>query len=62
MSITAFGRTTPAMFASRTPEAAEGPGPDHDGDADDTSVSPAQAPAVSQTAPSGMGTVVNTKA
>lgn len=62
MSITAVGHNMPAMFASRTPEAAEGPGPDHDGDADNNSVSPAQAPAVSQTAPSGMGTAVNIKA
>lgn len=61
MSITAVAHAAPAMFASRTPEAAEGPGPDHDGDADDKSVSPAQAPAVSPSAPGGMGAVVNIK-
>ncbi len=62
MSISAIALTAPMMPASRTPEATEGPGPDHDGDADDKSVSALQVPASSQTAPSGMGTVVNTRA
>jgi hypothetical protein len=62
MSISALASTAPAMHASRTPEAAEGPGPDHDGDADDKSVPASQPPAVSQTAPSGMGSIVNTRA
>jgi hypothetical protein len=62
MSISAVASAAPVMHASRTPEAVEGPGPDHDGDADDKSVSASQAPTVSQTTPNGMGTVVNTKA
>jgi hypothetical protein len=47
MGISAMASTAPAMHASRTPEAQEGPGPDHDGDADDKSVSAARPPAVS---------------
>ena len=62
MSISALASTAPAMVASRTPEAMEGPGPDHDGDADNKGVSALQAPANSQAAPNGMGAVVNTKA
>jgi len=62
MSISALAPTVPAMHASRTPEAVEGPGPDRDGDADDKGVSGSQAQAISKTSPSGMGSVVNTKA
>lgn len=62
MSISALAPTLAAMHASRTPEAVEGPGPDRDGDADDKGVSGSQAHAAPQTAPSGMGSVVNTKA
>jgi len=62
MSILAVASTAPPMVAPRTPEAKEGPGPDHDGDADDKGVSALQAPAISQAAPNGMGTVVNAKA
>lgn len=62
MSISAVASTAPAMHASRTPEAMEGPGPDHDGDADDKIVSASQTPSVSQTTPKNMGTVVNTRA
>ncbi len=62
MSISAVASAAPAIHASRPPEAMEGAGPDHDGDADDKSVSASQAGAMPQTAPRGMGTVVNTKA
>jgi hypothetical protein len=46
---------------SRTPEAKEGPGPDHDGDSDDKAVTAVTAPISSAKAP-GVGTVVDIKA
>ena len=54
----------PTMTAmpSRTPEAKEGPGPDHDGDADDKSVGAAGMSSVSPSAPPGMGALVDTQA
>jgi hypothetical protein len=54
----------PPMTAmpSRTPEAMEGPGPDHDGDSDDKSVGAAVGTGVAPSAPKGMGTVVDTRA
>ena len=60
MHILAATPTVHAMQISRTPEAMEGPGPDHDGDADDKGVSAASShpPA----APAGMGKSVNVTA
>ncbi len=52
MSVAAIGS---AHAAPITPEKAEGPGPDHDGDADDASV---KAPVQSAPAP-GTGKVVD---
>lgn len=62
MSITAVSSTVPLAFAQRVPEAMEGPGPDHDGDADDKSVSSVQTASIFPAVPQGMGSVVNTKA
>ena len=56
MSIAAISQPLPAPMV-RTPEAKEGPGPDHDGDADD-----AGKIAATPAAPPGMGTAVNTSA
>ena len=56
--------TTPATLPiSVTPnlEAKEGPGPDRDGDADDSSAV-ARTSAVAQSTPAGMGMSVNTAA
>jgi len=58
MSVTAIPTTMPA-HVSRTPEAKEGPGPDHDGDKDDKNVGVS---AITPAAPKGMGAVVNSKA
>jgi len=58
MSVTAIPTTMPAPV-SRTPEAKEGPGPDHDGDADDNNVG---ASAITPAAPKGMGAVVDSNA
>jgi hypothetical protein len=60
MHISAAAPMMHAMQISRAPEATEGPGPDHDGDADDKGVS-----AVSSqpsAAPAGMGKSVNVMA
>ncbi|MGE5165090.1 MAG: hypothetical protein ACM3IH_13840 [Sphingobacteriales bacterium] len=55
MSIAAIG---PAHTAPVSPERAEGPGPDHDGDADDVGLQPSI-----QAAPApGTGVVVDKKA
>lgn len=61
MSITAIASTVPAAHAQRIPEAMEGLGSDHDGDADDKGVS---APSVGNvsSAPPGMGAAVDTQA
>jgi len=59
MNIAALPSTMSAMQAMRTPEASEGPGPDHDGDADDKGV--ASSSGVSAAPPSGMGTAVDIK-
>jgi hypothetical protein len=56
MSVSAVGSPTTVPI---TPEKAEGPGPDHDGDADD--VGGAQAPVQAAPAP-GMGAIVDKSA
>ncbi len=58
MSISAL--TPTALPQIRTPEAKEGPGPDHDGDSDDKGI--AAANKSSTPAPYGTGGVVDTKA
>lgn len=58
MSVTAIPTIMPAPV-SRTPEAKEGPGPDHDGDADDKNVGVS---AITSAAPKGMGAAVDSKA
>jgi hypothetical protein len=58
MSVTAIPTTVPAPV-SRTPEANEGPGPDHDGNADNKNVS---ASAITPAAPRGLGAMVDSKA
>ena len=62
MSITAVSSAAPTAFAQRVPEAVEGPGPDHDGDADNKGVSGVQGSSISPAVPQGMGSAVNTKA
>jgi len=47
-----------ASSVARAPEAAEGPGPDHDGDSDDSSSVSSQGSVLSATAP-GVGAKVN---
>ncbi len=60
MSIAALPSTMAAMHTARAPEASEGPGPDHDGDADNSSV--ASTAGTSAAPPKGMGVSVDTKA
>jgi len=60
MNIAALPSTMSAQQPVRTPEASEGPGPDHDGDADDNGV--ASSTGVSASLPKGMGVSVDTKA
>jgi hypothetical protein len=60
MNIAALPSTMSAMPSMRTPEASEGPGPDHDGDADDKGAS--NASRVSAAPPAGMGNAVDIKA
>jgi len=62
MEITALSSQVAAMHTARTPETAEGPGPDHDGDADDKSVVNAQANGTSSLTPKWMGVKVDAKA
>ena len=57
MSIPAFSRVTAVTPIWQMTEAKEGPGPDHDRDADNECVG-APANCVSATAPQGMGTAV----
>ena len=54
MNIAALPST---MSAMRAPEAMEGPGPDHDGDADDAGA--VTQPGATALPPKGMGTVVD---
>jgi len=60
MGVVALPSLIPALQTLRTPEASEGPGPDHDGDADDKGVANLAGP------PSpvlkGMGASVNIRA
>jgi hypothetical protein len=56
MQITSTGPQPAHAIMPKVPESVEGPGPDHDGDADDKSVA-----ANSPTAP-GVGKAVDTKA
>ena len=60
MSVAALPSTMPALQTLRTPEVSEGPGPDHDGDADDKGVASLAGP--SSPAPKGMGVLVDTRA
>ncbi|MDE1939781.1 MAG: hypothetical protein KGI68_12230 [Alphaproteobacteria bacterium] len=60
MNIAALPSAMAAMHTARTPEASEGPGPDHDGDADDKGVS--STAGASAAPPKGMGVSVDTKA
>lgn len=60
MNIAALPSTMSAMPSMRTPEASEGLGSDHDGDADDKGVSSSSS--VSAAPPSGMGAAVDIKA
>lgn len=62
MEIAALSSHVAAMHTARTPETAEGPGPDRDGDADDKSVSTAQTNGTSSLAPKWMGVNVDAKA
>lgn len=61
MHISATGPAAQAMHLARTPEAAEGPGPDRDGDADDKGVSGAST-VQAASPPAGMGKSVNISA
>lgn len=62
MTIAALSSPMAAIPSMRTPEGKEGPGPDHDGDADDKGIG-ASTSAVSRAAvPPGMGSAVNTQA
>jgi hypothetical protein len=61
MTTAALTATMPALHVQRTPEAKEGPGPDHDGDADDKSVAASTA-GQTAAAPKGMGAAVDTQA
>jgi hypothetical protein len=60
MNIAALPSTMSVMQSMRTPEASEGPGPDHDGDADDKGASIVSS--ASAAPPTGMGNAVDTKA
>jgi len=60
MSVAALPSTMPALQAARVPEASEGLGPDHDGDADDKGV--ASLAGMPSPAPNGMGASVDTRA
>lgn len=60
MSISAL--TPTALPQVRTPEAMEGPGPDHDGDSDDKGIAAATVKPTSAPPPQGTGAVVDTKA
>ncbi|HSC59844.1 MAG TPA: hypothetical protein VLC29_01325 [Rhizomicrobium sp.] len=55
MQIASAGSMQPMMQMAKTSEATEGPGPDHDGDADDGGVT---SPTLSATAP-GVGNAVD---
>ena len=57
MSVAALPSTMSVMPTMRAPEASEGPGPDHDGDADDKGV--ANQVGVSVSPPTGMGVTVD---
>lgn len=61
MSISALNSAMPAMYTAHSPEAKEGPGPDHDGDADDKGVSSASITSAAALPP-GVGKTVNTVA
>jgi hypothetical protein len=60
MNIAALSSQASALQMMRPSEASEGPGPDHDGDADDKGVSGATS--VPSQPPAGMGTAVDIKA
>lgn len=62
MSISAIGFHTSTLQPAKAPESAEGPGPDHDGDADDKGVTSAASGSAAPLTPGGMGLAVNTKA
>jgi len=60
MSVAALPSMMPAHQAMRVPETSEGPGPDHDGDADDKGVVNLAGP--SSPTPKRMGASVDTRA
>ncbi len=60
MSISAISSPPPALPIARTPEAKEGPGPDHDGDGDEVGASTRAG--TTAAVPQGMGAAVNTRA
>lgn len=62
MTITALSPPAHAMPLSRVPEAAEGPRPDRDGDADEKNVGAAANSGVSALVPKSMGAMVDTRA
>ena len=59
MSITALPSTMSAVPPTRTPQASEAPGRDHDGDADNQGVANSAPP--SAALPKGLGVAVDTK-
>jgi len=59
MNIAALPSASPALQMMRTPEASEGRGPDHDGDADDKGISASKTVSAP---PAGMGSAVDVKA
>jgi len=62
MSIPSVTSVNTALPASRTPEPAERPGQEHDGDADDNGTGAVKAQAAPTVASNGAGAIVNTKA
>ncbi|MBN9588062.1 MAG: hypothetical protein J0G99_03550 [Alphaproteobacteria bacterium] len=64
MSISAIASHTTVshMQPAKASEAAEGPGPDHDGDSDDKGTSAVSAASTVASTPPGLGIAVNTSA
>ena len=62
MTIAALSNPAVALPQMRAPEGKEGPGPDHDGDADDKGIGGTTRASSLAAVPQGMGSVVNTQA